>query len=43
MEIGGCGVCIGGNTGDYCTFSDAKIVRARKPRKCEECGKVGRQ
>lgn len=38
LSAGDCGVCIGGDTGEYCTFSDSKFVTARKPHKCDECG-----
>jgi hypothetical protein len=40
LSSGDCGVCIGGDTGEYCTLSDAKIVKAHKQHQCEECGKV---
>jgi DnaJ-class molecular chaperone len=40
LEAGDCGVCIGGDTGEYCTVSDSKIVKARKPHTCEECNGV---
>lgn len=35
-----CGVCIGGDTGDYCTVSTSKMVKARKPHECDECSKI---
>jgi hypothetical protein len=37
FSVGDCGVCIGGDTGDYCAVSQTKIVTARKPHQCEEC------
>ena len=40
LAVGDCGVCIGGDTGEYCTVSDAKIITARKPHQCEECDKT---
>lgn len=40
MEQGDCNVCIGGDgDGEYCTVSDSKMVKARKPHECFECSK----
>ncbi len=39
MDSGECGVCIDGSyDGDAAEFSDERIVRARKPHQCCECG-----
>jgi hypothetical protein len=40
MESGDCGVCIGDFEGESAEFGSARMVVARKPHKCGECGAV---
>jgi hypothetical protein len=37
--VSDCGVCVGGNIGEYCDVWNERVIKARIPHKCEECGR----